>query len=500
MKRKMYIILGLLTMISFVACEDLEVINTNQPQFDDVNVPQEVNASVGGLMNQWFMHAVDSDGPGLGLLVAADAASCSWGNFGMNDLSREPRSAFTNNPAYPSIMISEDYYIGMYATASVATDALIAMNNDTEGLVEQPARAKAMAKYIQGITLGSVGLLYDQGFVVTEYTDLTVEVPMVTWDVLIDSALVMLDEAIEIAENNTFTIPSEWVNISVGTISNTQFAMLANTMAARLLAYSSRTAAQNAANDWNKIKAYAEKGIDFDFDPLMDDVVWYDLMKTYGNFSGWARVDMRLINLMDPSMPAWFPASGSVQDLPNEGLATSDDLRLESDFGYVPGQDFRAERGIYHFTTYRYTRFDLYLETWTEHVAYLRKAENDMLLAEALVRTGSLGAAADILNDPANSRIARGGLAEVAANETALLDAIYYEKAIECYMTGEGVEFYDMRRRDMLQAGQFLHLPIPAQQLEIFGMPFYTFGGTQGEAGVDYSTGGWEVGSNRPNY
>jgi hypothetical protein len=57
-----------------------------------------------------------------------------------------------------------------------------------------------------------------------------------------------------------------------------------------------------------------------------------------------------------------------------------------------------------------------------------------------------------------------------------------------------GIEFFDMRRRNMLQDGTQLHFPIPAQQLDILGLDHYTFGGFDpmvGIPGQDVATNGW---------
>lgn len=501
MKRNIYLLISLLVFFAFTSCEDLEVENLNRPTFDETNVPSQVNGVVGSLLNGWHYSGHRANAPGIALFMSADVGSCSWGNFGMRDLSSEPRIAFNNTPSYPSMAPFEDYYKNLYSYSSSANDALLAIANDVDNEVEEVGRAQAVAYFVQGACLGSIGMLYDKGFVVTDHTDLTGEIPMVSYDVIIDSAVAILDKAIKVCNDSTFTIPQSWLPTSA-TYTNVEFSELANTMAARLLTYKSRNATQNAANDWAKIRDYAQNGITFDYSPIMDDDSWWDYMKVYSVYSGWARIDMRTINMMDPGMHPWFPASGNIADLPNNGLATSLDARLLSDFEYKATQDFLEERGIYHYTTYRYKRYDYYLATWTEPVPIIRKAENDMILAEALVRTGNLSGAAAILNDASNTRKDRGGLADVAAVEADLLDAIYYEKTIECILTGECVEFYDMRRRDMLQAGTFLHLPIPAQQLEVMGLDFYTFGGTTGEAGIDYSTGGWETkpGYNKSDY
>lgn len=499
MKRNIYLIFSLLVIFTFSSCEDLEVENTTRPTKLETLDPVQVGGVVSGLFNSWYLTAVEYNGPGLATFMTSDVGSCSWGNAGMRDLSSEPRVAFNNTPSYPSMVHFESYYKGMYSTLNIANDALNTIANAGDVTVPNKEMNQAGAYFMQGVTLGAIGLMFDQGFVVTDETDLGAEVPVVGYEEVITAAIASLDKCIALCESNTFTVPATWFPVATA-YTNAEFGALANTMAARLLTYKSRTAAQNAANDWATIRDYALKGISMDFEIIMDDINWYNLLVTYAVYGGWGRIDMRTINMMDPNMPPWFPASGNVADLPNSGLATSNDARLAADFEYMSGQDFPAERGIYHFTTYRYQRHDQYLTTWTEPLAYVRKTENDMILAEAYVRTGNLAAAAAILNDASNSRKARGGLADVAANEADLLEAIAYEKTIECILTGENVEFYDMRRRDMLQEGTLLHFPIVAQQLEVMLMDFYTFGGTTGQPGVDYSTGGWEVGSNRPVY
>ena len=54
-----------------------------------------------------------------------------------------------------------------------------------------------------------------------------------------------------------------------------------------------------------------------------------------------------------------------------------------------------------------------------------------------------------------------------------------------------GLQFFEMRGKDLLQAGTPLHFPVPGDVLQSGNMEIYTFGGTTGVAGEDYSTGGW---------
>ncbi len=61
------------------------------------------------------------------------------------------------------------------------------------------------------------------------------------------------------------------------------------------------------------------------------------------------------------------------------------------------------------------------------------------------------------------------------------------------YTTGAGIQFFEMRKLNLLQKGTPLHLPLPAKKLELFSLPlpFYTFGGTANADGINVSNGGW---------
>ena len=109
-------------------------------------------------------------------------------------------------------------------------------------------------------------------------------------------------------------------------------------------------------------------------------------------------------------------------------------------------------------------------------VPYLLAAESDLVLAEALIRTGgSLSQAADLIN---KTRVGRGNLPAATAAEgaTALLGYIDYEREIEL-LNSSGMEHFRRRHVDGLQAGTLRHLPIPAKELETLRLPIYTFGG-----------------------
>jgi starch-binding outer membrane protein, SusD/RagB family len=267
----------------------------------------------------------------------------------------------------------------------------------------------------------------------------------------------------------------------------------ANSMAARLLSYSPRNKAENDAVEWAKVLAYANKGLTYNFAPQMDAPgIWYDAFKDYANSNGWGQTDMRVVHMMHAAMPArWTGGATGFTLLPpriTTHTAGVDD-RIFTDFEYLSSCPFPPERGYYHFSCYRFKRVDDYLATYTTTSCVFWKTENDLLKAEALLHQPSLAAAAAIINT--GTRVTRGALAPIAATAAEIENAIFYERNVELYCSGMGIEFFTMRKADKLQSGTPLHLPIPGQQLAVNIMDYYTFGGSEGVAGKDISAGGW---------
>jgi hypothetical protein len=494
---KYFLILSGFLAILLAGCEKLDVKNENDPDFKTAfSNPSDVKGVAGSLMNSWFNKTQDYTGPALGLWVAADAGTCSWGNAAMRAMSYEPRIVFDNTPAYSDAQITESYYKTMYSILSSSNEVLGKLEKDgmiikaDDGTDETPM-VKAMAYLTQGLSLGYIGLLYDKAFIVTQHTNLANKIPTVPYKDLIDSAVVSLDKCIALCAANTFTFPSTWVPGI--TLTQTRVSEFANSMAARLLSYSPRNKAEDNSVDWAKVLTYANKGLTIDFAPQMDAPgIWYDAYKDYANSNGWGQTDMRLVHMMNPAMPArWTGGANGFSLLPpsiTTHTAGVDD-RIFTDFQYLSSCPFNPERGYYHFSCYRSKRFDDYLATYTTTSTIFRKAENDLLKAEALLHTSSLPAAAAIIN--AGTRVTRGALAPIGATAAEIESAIFYERNIELHITGMGIEFFTMRKADKLQPGTPLHLPIPGQQLAVNLMDYYTFGDTDGVPGKDVSNGGW---------
>src|SRR2546427_7981619 len=102
-------------------------------------------------------------------------------------------------------------------------------------------------------------------------------------------------------------------------------------------------------------------------------------------------------------------------------------------------------------------------------------AENDLILAEALIRgpTPNLGQAAVLIN---KTRVTRGGLSP-APSAAGLLADLQYEQDVE--LPGSNVApFYNQRRIDGLEPRTAHEMPVPAKELGVLQLPFYTWGGT----------------------
>lgn len=493
---KYFFLLTFLAVILISGCESLDVKNENDPDFATaISRPSDIKGLAGGLINTWFQASQEYNGPALALWVGADAGTCSHGNAAMRDFSYEPRIAWDNTPSYSNAIITESFYKQMFSLLATSNDILIKVVNDgmeiigDDGTDETPM-VKAMAYLGQGLGMGYIGLFFDKGFVVTEETDLTTQLPAAPYTELISAAVASLDKCISICESSTFTLPGSWIPGKVYT--QVEIGQLANSMAARLLSYAPRNKAENDAVNWGKVLAYANKGLTYDFAPKMDDVNWYDLYHTYANYQGWGQVDMRIVNMLDPAFPdRWTLGADQWASLPSPTTAHKDgvDDRVFTDFQYVSSCGFRVERGYYHFSCYRYKRLDTYLSTWVEPSPVFRKAENDLLKAEALYHQSNYAEAAQIINE--GTRVTRGSLPPISAAQRDVEEAIFYERNVELFCSGLGIEFCTMRKADKLQAGTPLHFPIPGQQLEVNLMEPYSFGPGKGVSGKDYSAGGW---------
>jgi hypothetical protein len=496
MKKIYKILFVALISTGAISCKEdlLDIPNLNNPDFDKVYATGvDVENVTAGLYNSIFLGEHTSGGVQPMLAVAADNATCSFGNFGMRDMSWEPRDfAWDNTPTYGNRGNTATSYNRWYAAVGTASNILKALDNGvqigTNGSGNN--RAKAVAKFALGLAYGNLALIFDKAHVVDNV--ITVEGNLgtaVSYKEVAAAAIAYLDEAKALSQES-FTIPASWLG-SPADVSSANFIKMINTSAARILSYTPRNKTELAAVDWGKVKSYADNGITSDWTILMDGSSRWGMTGSYYlTFSGWGRTDMYVIHMMEPSLPQHWDDR---PDFPHPAEpATALDNRLKTDFQYLASNDFIAARGYYHFSCYRFKRYDSVfpITVGSGPKPTVNKTENDMLKAEALAYTGDLAGAAQIIN--ASTRITRGNMPPVAENLADIIQAIHHERHVELYTTGVGLQFFEMRKLDLLQKGTPLHLPIPAETLQTLGLTeFYTFGRTSEADGTGTSNGGW---------
>lgn len=482
------ILFASLLLIFFSCSKEIDnVENLNNPDRNQVlaNGSDLIGVIGGGFVTWWQASSRDLYPA---LAVAGDIATCSWGNFGMRVLSNEPRNPILNSASWSDRTVIEQPWQGNYAAIASANDVIGAINNNgitwVEGGVDKTQMVLAASYLLRGLSYGHLALLFEKGFSVDENTDVSQPLPFISYSELTALAVSDLDLAIGIANSNTFEIPNTVINGVA--ISDADLVKLCNSYKARFIVQSARNLTETNAIDWNAVKTLAQNGITSDFGPTGDNgISWWNnaniLMDSPNGFGAFgARLDMRIVNLLDPSQPLFFPAtSGSVLDNPE---MTTADARIGDgkDFEFRSDILFRAERGRFHFSHYIHTRF-LNDATFSDgadakQIKTFTLEDNRLLLAEAKARLNE-GDTFSVVN--AGSRVTRGNLTPLAgaATQTEILDAIFYERYIELFNTAVGSGFFDRRRTNQLQVGTFRHLPVPATELEVLVEDLYTLGG-----------------------
>ena len=481
-----------LTLLVMGCTKDLEIENNTDPSIENIyGDPDAVYGVASSMFFNWYMRAqTHSWSPAMSMMTMADQGTSSWMNSGMFDLSSEPRAELDNSESYQYQYIFEHYYEELYNVLNTSNDVLKVIEGgmeigelDANGKGADTKLVEAMSYFSQGVALGYLGLTYDQAYIITNTTEDPASEELKAYDEVVAAAIVSLQKAKDISLSSNFIIPSDWINGR--DYSNNEFAQIISSYMARLLAYTPRNASQNDNVNWNQVIQYVDNGINSDLEIYLDNVNWKNWVYHYTyERENWVMVDARIINMLDPTYPKRI--SGST----DPGVPTSVDARLASDFTKVNVCNFKPERGYYHFSYHLYTRYD-YTFSNPANFPEMYVNEMDLLKAEANVHLGNLLEAITILNN--SSRSSRGGLPALSTSSTEqeVMDAIFYERDLEFFVSGFGIGFFDMRRRDKLQKGTLLHFPIPSKELNVVGLPVYTFGGEENADGIGTSLGGW---------
>ena len=173
-----------------------------------IEIEPNIKTTAAGLFNAIYMSIETYYGPGMALNTMADVSSCSWGNVGMRDLSSEPRVAWNNGVAYGNGFITNDFFNALYSSLSDANTLALAVSNGTE--FDDTNLINAVAKFGQAITIGYNALIFNKVWLSDETG--VVGDAAADYNAAMTFALTKLDEAIAIANANSFTVPNSWFN------------------------------------------------------------------------------------------------------------------------------------------------------------------------------------------------------------------------------------------------------------------------------------------------
>lgn len=515
-KIKNKLTITLLAGLTWFGCADLDVANENAPdQKRALAKPADVESLIRSTFLT-FWQGTHLSGNSWFIATQGDANSCSWGNWGMRELSSEPRIAHNNSPAWGYAGAADDVWYGLYAAISSAKDGLDAVNGgislNTDSDPNADTRAKVFAKWVMGMSHAMVAIHHDQGFIIDENTDFAQEQTLVDYKALMDAAITMLEGVItDCNANSSVTVPEPWLHLAGFTLGD--LAKVTHSMIARYKAGVARDAAERAAVDWASVSSHAGQGTTFA--PVGDTQYWWSYTHYYGGIQPyWTRADYRFIGPSDQSgrFQTWLGdnSAATVQGR-SEIFIVTDDKRIvgggaaEDSLDQTPGKYMGnvgyaflvPSRGTYHRSYYLIHKTTAYAEIEVAPMNDLVQQELDLLIAESYLRSGDAANAATQIN---KSRVGVGELTAAAAADGlgsatdapsaldgASLWAKYkYEKLMEGNQTHPWLNYTDRRGwtgpigNDYgggLLPGTPIHYPIPGKELAVLLKDNYTFGG-----------------------
>lgn len=519
------IAVGSLLLLGGVSCADLEIVNYNAPDAARaIANAGDVESLISGTYNTWYIGTTSYNGFGVFMSNQAFQSNAPWANFGQEHYGRIPRISVQNDPAdtnYGQIARTWTY---SYRAIAAASDGLKALENpDVAGELgaEKVAALKAFGKFMQALGHGTLALFYDQGFVVTEATDLSQPQEPVPYQELMTEALALFDEAIALC-SASFTLEFTWMSANVD---NQLLKRLAHSYKARLRAQVARTPEERAAVNWNAVMADADAGITETFFVYAEwDVAWWNSGIYYGARPDWSMLGNYLHGMVDTSgmYQQWLALtdqekSYKLPDGSNVLFVTPDNrypqgTTLEEQRAN-PGRYYRVtaptgentfarpDRGTWRWSWYKHALGERYMKYQEWDLAEIRIAEMRLLKAEGLFRTGNLPGAAAIVNE---SRMAAGLNETNAAGVNTscvprlpngscgdLLEMLKWEKRQETVWTGVAMAnwFLDGRGWGDLYKGTPLQYGIPCREVQVLQRePCVSYGGPGGEFGSPGST------------
>jgi hypothetical protein len=499
-------------LLAAMACQDLAVTNPNEPDRERATKqPVSAESFVATSFRTFWPVAGHDDYPSWAFSTMAREITSGFADFGQLETSAEPRTAWNNSPVNARNNVAEVPWYGLYRTISSVNDALIAIDS---GLVvvdaQRTARTHAVGKFMQGVSHAYLAFYYDSAVVTDEKLALdTITKPQFKgYKDVAAAALTQLDDAIAVAQAGPdFSLPGDsWF---FQDMSRAEFIRLANSYAARVLAYTPRTRAERDAVDWAKVIQRIDAGITTDFAPVAQpDILWDDWKRLIarvrsGPPSDFGRPSYWTLGPADSTNGFVNWAATPVASRQPFQIVTKD-RRIQGPtgpssagtyVGYNKATIFAVSRGTYRWSYYYFKRYGTGSSWQNGPQPAMTVTEMNLLKAEALIRLNRAAEAVPLIN---LTRVANGNLPPVTVDGPpdepgcvprkldgscgSLWDALRYEKGIEL-LGMDGVRaFFDARGWQTLPQDTFVQLPIPGRELGVLQRPLYSYGGPGGES------------------
>lgn len=533
--------LAALLLIGVTGCVDLAVNNPNAAGTSTVlSKASDVENLIGGAYSR-YLHVESYYGPTMALSNMAGQHAAPWANAGMEKYARIPRVPTANTPGDGDIDVITYAWANAYRAIAAVHDGLAMVDSGAVDLGSDKTMIEAYGKYMVGLALGTIALVYDSGFVYTESVDPASNPPLQSHTAVMTAALAELDAAGSLASGATFTLPSSFMGSAV---SSTVLAQLAHTYAAIFRADVARSAAERQAADWTQIVADANAGItadwmrDFDCNSLghfcandfsNDD--WVGL--AYIMADGWQMQNNWVMGMADTSgaYQAWVPKALA-------GTLTQDDVPLfitpdtrwpsgttDADQHANPGEYFidqandngtwaRPDRGIWRWSYYQQVKEPFYTALDIDGSGSIPEVTAEALasLKAEAAYYGKSGTMQDVV-DFINATRTQHGLnaTNLAGLNTScvprmppthptnpggcgdLWEMFKWETRLETIFTGPlAVGFYfDSRGWGDLMEGTDLQFPVPYTEMQILQKAPYDLGGVGGNSGAPMGAYGY---------
>jgi hypothetical protein len=358
--------------------------------------------------------------------VMALESYSSLNNFNMGVRVSIPRNPIQNSNGAPSVF---GEYSSLERAARLMVNAIDALNllqkSSPSGtaLADKAGdlRAKSFAYFAAGVDLGWTALIYDSTGIVTPGMASDSIPPLSAAADVMKVAISFLDSAFNLANTpaadgaNGFPIPAAWVG---GTsMTRDQFLRFIRSYRARFRAGVARTPAQRAAVDWAKIIDDTENGIQANVMMVVGGTTGWNIGFNSSQMHvdpGWSQMSMMYFGMADTSggyanfikTPLATRDGYFLVKTPDKRWPSGETRTAQQNFAKTPpafgGYPYIINRTLaevpgdgwgisfYDFFRLKYIRL---ASGTTGPYPEFTKAENDLLAAEAYIRTGDVAKA-----------------------------------------------------------------------------------------------------------